>query len=763
MVDFLKRFFRGFSFLTLCALLVPATVFVCVLGAFIFLPLPATLPTPKDSLPSQATKIYDINGEEIATMRTFEQNVPFAKEEIPEVFKKALLASEDRNFYNHVGVDVRGSLRALWSDVRNQDGLQGGSTITQQYVKNAYLTRDRTITRKVREAIIASQVDRQVPKDEIMYRYLDNTYFGNGAYGLGAAAQSYFRKQVKDLTLSESASLVGMIPAPSAWDPRGHPADNELRRKSVLGQMKQLGWISEDEYNDAISKPVWVLESQGQPTGEVTKVHGFEEVATRYPYFVDYVRKYLTIKYGEQAVLGGGMRVQTTLDPKLQDEAEKSVARTLSGTRDPLSLSLVSVEPPTGFVRAMVGGRDWQQSQLNLALGGCPSNPFPDARLNLQVQSKPSCWTTPVAGSGGTGRQPGSAFKPYVLAAAYEKGVQPTKTYRASKTYSAPGCRVAACVIGNNEGEVFGTTTIKEAMAHSVNTVFAPLSLDVGNVEISEMAKKLGVTSVLYSKDFHQANGNYSLGVIDASPLDMAASYGVFANGGLRQDVTPVVKIVDTSGAVIEDNSTRKGQQVIDKAVADNVTDALKGVIDHGTAANAKLGRPAAGKTGTTNDFVDAWFVGYTPTLSTAVWMGNRDGNRSINYKGTTRVYGGGPPAQTWAAFMKAALEDVPPTDFSEPAPIKKPVSDVLTPAGPKLITTFSPKTVRTPIQTPTGDYSRDQAGTPSVSPPARSSGGSSSNEDDSTSSASSTRDASVATTSTAPSRSTSTTRPSSR
>ncbi len=725
-VQIIKKFFRGFSFVTLCVLLVPATVFVCVLGAFIFLPLPATLPTPKDSLPSQASKIFDINGQEIATFRTFEQNVPFAKEDIPEIFRHALISSEDRNFYNHAGVDVRGSTRALWADIRNQQGVQGGSTLTQQYVKNAYLTRERTISRKIKEAIIASQVDRQVDKDEIMYRYLDNTYFGNGCYGLGAAAQSYFRKPVKDLTLSESAALVGLIPSPSTWDPRNHPADNEIRRKSVLSQMKQLGYINEQQYNDAVAQQVWVMESQGEPTGPATKVFGFEKVATKYPYFVDYVRKYLTVQYGEQAVLGGGFRVQTTLDPKLQEEAERSVSKTLSGTKDPLSMSLVSVEPPTGFVRAMVGGRDWEQSQLNLALGGCPANPFPDARLNYEVQSKPSCWTSPVAGSGGTGRQPGSSFKPFVLAAAYEEGMQPSKTYRATKTYSAPGCRIAACVIGNNEGEAFGSSTIKEAMAHSINTVYAPLSLDVGNVQVSEMAKKLGVTSAIYAKGFHQANGNYSLGVIDASPLDMAASYGVFANGGLRQTVTPVVKIVDTTGKVIEDNTSRKGQQVIDKAVADNVTDALKGVIDHGTAANsANIGRPAAGKTGTTNDFVDAWFVGYTPTLSTSVWMGYRDGNRTINYRGSNRVYGGGPPAQTWAAFMKSALADVPVTDFSEPAPIKKPESDVLTPAGPKLITTFSPKTVRTPIQTPTGDFSNDQSGPPAVSAPSGSSGSS--------------------------------------
>lgn len=716
-IAFVRNFFRGFSFLVLCVLLVPATVFVVILGAFIFLPLPATLPEPNAIASSQGSKIYDADGNELYTFRRFDQNVPIEEKDIPLILKQALISSEDRNFYNHSGVDVRGSTRALWSDIRNQGAVQGGSTITQQYVKNAYLDQDRTLQRKVREAILASQLDRQMDKDEILFNYLSTTYFGNGAYGIGAAAQTYFRKPVAELNASESAVLVGLIPAPSAWDPRNNPVDSEARRKSVLSQMQGEGYLNQQQYDEAVAQVEWLVDTKGEPNVPATKIYGVEETTSRYPYFVDYVGKYLTAKYGEQALYTGGLRVQTTLKPEIQDEAEATVAQTLNGTGDPLSMALVSVEPQTGYVRALVGGRDFNSSQLNLALGGCPSNPFPSAATPYEVQAKPTCWDTPVAGSGGTGRQPGSSFKPFVMAAAYEEGKQPSEIYSAPTVYRAPGCKIAACLIYNDETESFGPTSIKESMAHSINTVYAPLSLDVGLVQTAQMASKLGVTSAIYSRDFHQANGNYSLGVIDVSPLDMAAAYSVFANSGVRQVATPVVKVQDLAGNVLEDNTSREGEQVIDKAVADNVTDALEGVIDHGTAARtANIGRPAAGKTGTTNDFGDAWFVGYTPTLSTSVWMGYSDGVRRINYKGNRSVYGGSVPASTWANFMRDALKDVPETNFEQPTPIRAPEADVLN--EDTVVSSFSPNRQRTPITTPAGTYDRTSNTPPSISAP---------------------------------------------
>lgn len=714
MLAFIRQVFRGFSVAVLAVLLIPATVFVCIVGGFIFLPLPANLPPPNSTLPSEATKIYDINGHQIADVRRFEQNVHVDKNDIPLVLKQAVVASEDKNFYKHHGVDIRGSFRAFWADIHNQKTVQGGSTITQQYVKNAYTNKARTITRKIREAVLASQLDRQISKDEILYRYLSTVYFGDGAYGIGAASENYFRKPVTQLNASESAMLVGLIPAPSAWSPRDNPVENEVHRKIVLDKMLQQHYLTQQQHDDAIAQPLW-LESQGPPSGPVTMVYNEQKPQAQFPYFVDYVKRYLTAKFGDQMVYQGGLRVQTTLDPTLQSLAESTVANTLAGTKAPLDMSMVAVEPPTGYVKALVGGRDFQQAQVNLALGGCPDHPAP----NVKVLVEPTCWRQKGVVGGGTGRQPGSSFKPVVLATAYSEGVQPGKIYPAPRVYYPPDCNGPTCPVHNFEGESFGPTSIKEAMAHSINTVFAPLVKDVGFVQTANMAKKLGIDSAWYSPTVHGNNGNYALGTIDVSPLEMASAYSVFANRGVRQSATPVVKVLDASGKVLEDNTNREGVRVIDEPVADNVTDALRGVIDHGTGAtNGQIGRPAAGKTGTTEDYHDAWFVGYTPTLSTSVWMGYSNSIKTINYKGDTQIAGGTVPTATWASFMREALKDVPPTEFSQPAPIRAPDKNVLslTPGAPLPI---QPADHRSPKPTPTGNYNRvDDSASPYVAAP---------------------------------------------
>jgi penicillin-binding protein 1A len=704
--SFLRQVFRGFTLVTLCVLLIPLTVFVVVIGAFIFLPLPANLPEARSSLPSQASHIYDVNGNQIATLQKFDVNIPIEQKDLPEVMKQATIASEDRNFYQHKGVDPRGIARALWTDLRSDKVVQGGSTITQQYVKLAYTNRERSLTRKIREAVLASQLDRQVDKDEILFSYLSEVYFGEGAYGIGAAAELYFQKSVNQLNASEAATLVGVIPAPSVYGPRQNLATAEARRKSVLQQMLQERYLDQQQHDDAVAHPLW-LESNGDAPGPVTLIKSPRKNQTQFPYYVDYVTKYLVAKYGEDMTYSGGLRVQTTLDPALQELAERTIADRLKGTSAPLEMALVSVEPQTGFVRALVGGRDFSKAQVNLALGGCPTK---DPKLKVQVEA--ACWTDPFVPGGGTGRQPGSSFKPFVLAAAYEEGVSPSKTYSGASVYRIPGCTVGRCTISNAEGEASGNTTIKEAMIHSLNTVYAPLGRDVGFPEVGNMAKKLGVQSAWYSKDFHRDSGTYSLGVIDVSPLEMAAAYGVFANRGVRQDATPVVKIIDTTGKVVEDNSAREGKRVISEAVADNVTDALVGVVERGTAAGSGIGRPAAGKTGTTDDFGDAWFVGYTPSLSTSVWMGNSTNNNTMSYKGNRRVYGGSVPAPTWSQFMKQALKDVPATEFSEPAPITKVNTNALQNTV-STIPVIEPQVTRQPKPLPSGDFDQTEGGTP--------------------------------------------------
>jgi penicillin-binding protein 1A len=658
---------------------VPVAVAGTVLAAFLVLPLPATAPTLEAGIDSQISHVYDINGDEIGIFRKFEQSIPVKRADIPAILKQAVVASEDRNFYSHHGVDIRGTLRALAADVRGKEIRQGGSTITQQFVKNAVkgVGRERTLTRKLHEAILASQLERsrRYSKDEILFRYLSSIYLGEGAYGVGAAAETYFRKPISKLSLSEAALLTGIIPAPSVYQPRGNPEGADARRAVVLGTMLKQGVITQPQYDEALAQHVW-LAVRGKAPGPATLVYPPQQQQTKYPYFVDYVKRYLTAKYGPDTVDKGGLRIQTTLDPALQQAAEKSVADSLKGTSAPLDMALASVEPPTGFVKALVGGRDFyggSAGQVNLALSDCPVR----SKLTKptdKVEVTAACWDDPTVtpGGGGAGRQTGSAFKPFTLATALSQGMSPTKVYPAPRCITIG--KYAPC---NNENEGGGSQTVRAATAHSINTVFVQMIRDVGVKETAEMAKKLGISTAWESPTYHGLS--YTLGVIDTSPLDMASAYGVFAARGQRFPSTPIVKVQDTTGKVLEDNRKRTGQQVLEQVVADNVTDILRGVINGGTGGGANINRPAAGKTGTGENFTNAWFVGYTPTLSTAVWMGYSDSQSKPlrNIRGVPRVFGGTLPASTWKSFMTVALKDVPATDFSQPAPIRS-VADAL-------------------------------------------------------------------------------------
>ncbi len=587
--------------------------------------------------------------------------------DIPEVLRRAVVAAEDKRFYSHRGFDLPAAVRAAWADIRGGKVVQGGSTITQQYVKNAYTSGERTLARKIREAVLASRLDRRVTKDEILYRYLSGLYLGGGAYGVGAAAQSYFQKPVNDLTLSESALLAGIIPAPSRYEPRGNPATAEANRVRVLDSMLEMRSIGPTQHAEAVAQRLFVKGVHGtEPPGPATVVHPLELQSTTQPYFFDYVRRYLEARYGEDLVYRGGLRVETSLDPRLQKLAEDTVARTLQGTSAPLEMSLVSVEPGTGYVKAVVGGRDFAKSQVNLALGKCADRgdePLPDG---------PIC----LAG-GGSGRQPGSAYKPFTLARAFEEGIGPNRVYSGPSRYTVPGCRGTGCTVSNVESGSYGSLSLRQGTHYSVNTLYAQLVLDVGVKDAAEMAHRLGITMV--RPDGNQPNGepygaSLTLGAAETSPLDMAAAYAVFAARGNQFAATPVVKVLDAGGRVLEDNTSRKPKRVLSEAVADNVTDVLKGVITSGTGRGADIGRPngSAGKTGSSEDNADAWFVGYTPALSTAVWMGYSDSNtRSLrNIKGVNIVYGGTIPASTWKAFMGEALKNAPPADFPSPAPL---------------------------------------------------------------------------------------------
>jgi penicillin-binding protein 1A len=640
------RLLRSIAAFAIVSVVTPIICVMVVFSALIFLPLPATLPEPKPILESDVTHVLDTAGNEIAVFKHFETYIKVEQTDIPQVVKDAVVSAEDKHFFDHGGVDIGSTIRAMLDDLQNRQAVQGGSTITQQYVKNAFTRGERTISRKIREAILASQLERSSDKQTILYRYLSTIYFGEGAYGIGAAAQTYFRTPVSQLTLSQAALLASVIPAPSRYSPRVAPEVAEQRRVVVLREMLVQGRIDQAAHDAAVAEPVW-LAANGDPPGPATVVYPPQAERTSQPWWKQYVKDWL-----EQHLPGcvlhdcplldkGGLTVKTTLDPKVQQAAEEEVAKAM-GNNDPnLQMSLVAVEPPTGYVRAIVGGRDFGTSQYNTAT------------------------LSP-------GRQTGSAFKPFVLAAALEEGIPLSKRYSGATFTTTDGQS-----IHNVEGEGAGPWDLRSATVYSVNAVFARLISDVGVDKAEEMARRLGVNLVPYDPVNHGVS--VALGVLDARPLDMASAFGVFANHGKRAEPTPVIEVTDSMGNVILDNSkaAEKAKPVIADVIADNVTDILQGVLTSGTAAGKGLGdRPAAGKTGTAEYAANAWFVGFTPTLSTAVWMGHLDCGagpqcalRGIN--GVREVFGGTIPASTWQKFMKRVLDGVPITEFSQPAPIQ--------------------------------------------------------------------------------------------
>ncbi|MEY2403288.1 MAG: penicillin-binding protein [Acidimicrobiaceae bacterium] len=618
-----------------------------IIGALIFLPLPATLPQPKPILESDVSHVLDTAGNEIAVFKQFEMYIKVAPTDIPQVMKDAVVSAEDKHFFDHGGVDIGSTMRALWDDLQNRGAVQGGSTITQQYVKNAFTTGERTIGRKIREAILASQLERTSDKQTILYDYLSTIYFGEGAYGLGAAAQTYFRTAVPELTLSQAALLASVIPAPSKYSPRVAPELAEQRRVLVLDEMLAQGRIDQAAHDAAVAEPVW-LAVNGDPPAPATVVYPAQTAQSSQPWWSDYVHNWLEQNLpgcvqGDCPLLDkGGLTVKTTLDPMVQQAAEEEVAKSMGNNDANLQMSLVAVEPPTGYVRAIVGGRDFNSSQYNTGVL------FP-------------------------GRQTGSSFKPFVLAAALEEGIPLTKRYS-----GAPFTTPDGKTVNNVEGEGAGPWDLRTATVKSVNAVFARLIDDVGVEQAEEMARRLGANLAPY--DSVNDGVSVALGVKDIRPLDMASAFGVFANHGKRAEPTPVIEVTDATGKVILDNSKAadNAKPVIADVIADNVTDVLRGVLTSGTAAGKGLGdRPAAGKTGTGEFASNAWFVGFTPTLSTAVWMGHLDCGAAIRecgmygINGVREVFGGTIPASTWQHFMKRALDGVPVTEFSQPAPIQ--------------------------------------------------------------------------------------------
>jgi penicillin-binding protein 1A len=563
--------------------------------------------------PSQATRIYAENGELIASLfRENRQSVPLA--DVPPHLRAAVLAIEDERFYSHRGVDLRGIARALWRNVREGELVEGGSTITQQLARILFLTQERAISRKVAEMLLALEIERRLTKEEILERYLNQVYFGQGAYGVEMAARVYFGKPVKAVTLPEAALLAGLLRGPSLYSPYRNFGLAKARQEIVLGRMAALGMITPAEAAAARKAKIVLAPASNAGLAGI-----------RAPYFVSFIMARLLETYGEDLVYKGGLRVYTTIDPRMQALAEKAIrAGVESAQRRKLNLSqaaLVAIDANTGAVRAMIGGVDFASSQFNRA------------------------WQAR--------RQPGSAFKVFVYTTAIAKGVPPTRLLDDSPiTYKIPGAEDWSPK--NYDKKFSGPITVRRALERSINVPAARLAHELGPGQVIETARSMGIESPL------QPHFSLALGSADVTPLEMATAFGTLANGGLRVRPLSILKVTDTRGRVLEEHRPLR-QVGLAPEVAYVMTDLLRGVIERGTGTAAAIGRPAAGKTGTTDDYRNAWFIGYTRQLSTAVWVGNDD-NTPMR-----RVVGGMVPAEIWAAFMRAATAPLPAVDWPVP------------------------------------------------------------------------------------------------
>ena len=588
---------------------------------------------------NQSTEIFDAQGRLITRLEAEENRENVRLSELPAHLLDAVIAIEDDRFWDHKGVDVKAILRAAVTNTQEGEVAQGGSTITQQYVKNALLGDEKTINRKVKEAILAVQLERSSTKERILELYLNTIYFGNGAYGVQAASQEYFGKPASEIDLAQAALLAGLIQSPSRTDPYDDPEAARARRDIVLERMADLGYI-EDEVADFAAR------------GELLVLTKPEH--ERYPaaHFVEQVKRFVLDdpRFGDtpaerrQLLFGGGLRITSTLDLDRQAEAEMAVASVRPEAPGP-DAALVSMEAETGFVRALVGGRDFFS-------GG------ERAKLDLVT--------------GGPGRPAGSSFKPLVLAAALEQGITLDRVYRAPSRLTIP-LPTGDWEVENYEGTAGGSATLFEATVRSYNTVYAQVIMDVGPELAMDTARRLGVRSPLLPYP------SSVLGTNDVHPIDMATAYATLANRGIRVDPVFVTEITTVDGTVLYEHQHRQ-ERAISEQVADEVTAVLQQAVARGTGTRARLAdRAAAGKTGTGQEWRDAWFVGFTPDVVTSVWMGFADeGRRSMKPPATPlRVSGGTWPATIWNRYMTPALEGTPVSTFPEVELTKKPAGAI--------------------------------------------------------------------------------------
>ena len=567
--------------------------------------------------------IYDSTGERVlAVLRGSEARTLVDYEEIAAPMRHAIVAIEDRRFWEHNGIDLRGIGRALIADVRQQRVVEGGSTITQQFVKNALDRDQKTIGRKVREAALAWQLEQRWQKQRILEAYLNTIYFGNGAYGVQQAAKTYFQRGAKELTIAQAALLAGMPADPSRYDPVTNPGRAKARRRLVLQAMLEELKITPAQFAEADATPL--------PDPDDVRLPGTEGPAQ---HFVNYVKQQLIDEYGSAKVFGGGLKVKTTIDLELQQAARDAISKWLTDPKGP-SAALVAIDPRTGAVRAMIGGNNYRKSQFNLAVQGV--------------------------------RQPGSAFKPFVLATALRQGISPATRFESEPQSINLGDKF--WVVANYDDAYFGSIDLEKATIESDNSVYAQLTQLVGSKSVAATAKRLGIRSKL--------EGVYSigLGAEAVTPLELARAYATFAYGGRRVDGAMFGNRPRVVDEVQEPNRKRFNAPVevdaLTAAQAGVVNSLLQKAVRLGTGKRAYLpDRPVAGKTGTTENYGDAWFVGYTPQLVVAVWVGYPTTLKPMltEFNGEA-VSGGTFPALIWKSFAEKALEGSPVESFPAPS-----------------------------------------------------------------------------------------------
>lgn len=570
---------------------------------------------------SRESVMYAGDGQTLLAEFQLEKRDPVTIDQISPYVLKGTVDTEDVRFYEHTGVDLPGIARALVNNLRGGE-LEGASTITQQLVRNTVLTQeanDISFKRKIREAQLALDLEKRYSKDDVLQMYLNTINYGDGCYGIQAAAQNYFQVSALDLTLTQAATLVGIPQSPTFLDPKLYPDACLARRNVVLDRMLSAGDITQEEYDTAVAEELGLNPEPDAP----------EDGIYAYPYFTSYVRDQLLMEdnpYGcsYADLFQGGLTIYTSLDPALQQKAEAACAAQLNRMDPSLDASLVAVDTQSGQVRAMVGGKDYAASQVNIATG-----------------------------TGGSGRQAGSTFKAFTLAAAIEQGISPQTLIDCTSPMKV-GTDGATEPFENFGGANYGIRSIQDATAISSNTGYLRLSQAIGQASTTEMAARLGVQAPM------DPVYTTTLGVADVTPLDMADAYATLATGGIKHDSVVVTKIVDRDGTVIYE-APDTSERVLAEDVTSATTKVLRTVFGSGgTAASVYMynGQPVAGKTGTSSDFADHWLVGYTPSLSCAAWIGDPVGSIKTDESLNCNAL--------WGDFMNAALEGQSIENFTE-------------------------------------------------------------------------------------------------